>query len=78
MKLKNEIDKIFLKNMVISSDYHFDNVNDYYSFLLGKHPLVLKNDFIYDNVCSHRFNLIHPIGSINNYFLMLIYSYHTQ
>ena len=62
MKLKNEIDKIFLKNMVISSDYHFDNVNDYYSFLLGKHPLVLKNDFVYDNVCSHRFNLIHPIG----------------
>ena len=62
MKLKHEVKNIFLKNMVVSSGYQFENVNDYYSFLVKNKPLVLKNNHVHDNVCDHRFNLVHPIG----------------
>jgi len=68
-RFSEEIEKIFLKGMFVDSGYRLSNKNDYHSFLVGKHPIVVRDNAIYDNVCDHRFSLIHPLGYGNQEFI---------
>lgn len=66
---EREINEIFLKGMFVDSGYRLENKNDYHSFLVGKQPIVVRDDAIYDNVCDHRLSLIHPLGYGNQKFV---------
>ena len=59
--------------MFVDSGYRLENKNDYHSFLVGKQPIVVRDDAIYDNVCDHRLSLIHPLGYGNQKFVIELY-----
>lgn len=69
MEFADELENIFLKGMFISTDLNLTEENDYYSFLIGRHPFVVRENNVYSNVCDHRFNLIHPLGYGNQKFI---------
>jgi phenylpropionate dioxygenase-like ring-hydroxylating dioxygenase large terminal subunit len=68
-RFSEEIERIFLKGMFVDSGYRLLRKNDYHSFLIGKHPVVVRNGTVYDNVCDHRLSLIHPLGYGNQEFV---------
>ncbi|MBT3281387.1 MAG: hypothetical protein HN374_00275 [Cryomorphaceae bacterium] len=68
-RFSEEIEKIFLKGMFVDSGYRSLRKNDYHSFLIGKHPVVVRDGAVYDNVCDHRLSLIHPLGYGNQEFV---------
>jgi phenylpropionate dioxygenase-like ring-hydroxylating dioxygenase large terminal subunit len=68
-RFSEEIEKIFLKGMFVDSGYRFSQKNDYHSFLVGKYPIVVRDDAVYDNVCDHRLALTHPLGYGNQKFI---------
>jgi len=68
-RFHDDIENIFLKGMFLDYGYSLENKNDYHSFFIGKHPFVVRDNAIFDNVCDHRQALIHPLGYGNQKFV---------